>query len=237
MPRGMLIVVEGIDGAGKHTQITRLASALAERNLPCESISFPAYDTFFGRLVERYLKGDFGPLDQVDPHFSAMLFAGDRMSQRDRMLGALQGGKTLLLDRYVASNLAHQGARVPREHREEFLSWLRRLEYGANELPAEDLVLYLRIEPDKAQHRARQRGGESRSDLHESNLHHLAAAAAIYDHLARDENWITIDCVEPADGKPRSADEIHALVLAAADVRLARFRALQALNAARPDVH
>ena len=237
MPRGMLIVFEGIDGAGKHTQITRLTAALAGRNVPCETISFPVYSTFFGRLVERYLMGEFGPLDQVDPHFSAMLFAGDRLMQRDRIRGALSAGRTLLLDRYVASNLAHQGARVSRERREAFLDWLRGFEYGANELPAEDLVLYLRIEPDEAQHRAQDRAGNGHGDLHESNLHHLADAAAIYDQLARDENWITIDCVEPATGKPRSSDEIHALVLAATDVRLARFRAMQALDAAGPDVN
>jgi len=233
----MLIVFEGIDGAGKNTQITRLAAALAARNLPCESISFPVYATFFGRLVERYLSGEFGPLDHVDPHFSAMLFAGDRLKQREKILGALNAGKTLLLDRYVASNLAHQGARVARERREAFLDWLRKLEYGAYELPAEDLVLYLRIEPDEAQHRARERTGNGHADLHESNLQHLAAAAAIYDQLARGENWITIDCIEPATGKPRSADEIHALVLAATDVRLARFRAMQALEAAGPETH
>jgi dTMP kinase len=231
----MLIVFEGIDGAGKHTQITRLAATLAERKLPFEIISFPAYDTFFGRLIERYLNGEFGPLDQVDPHFSAMLFAGDRLKQKDRMLAALSAGKTLLLDRYVASNLAHQGARVPREQREGFLDWLRKLEYGAYELPLEDLVLYLRLEADEAQHRARQRAGNGHADLHETSLHHLAAAAAIYDDLARGDNWITIDCVEPATGKPRSPDEVQALVLAATDVRLARFRAMQALEAAEPD--
>jgi dTMP kinase len=233
----MLIAFEGIDGAGKHTQITRLAAALAARNLPCETISFPAYDSFFGRLVERYLKGEFGPLDQVDAHFSAMLFAGDRLMQRERIRAACSAGKTLLLDRYVASNLAHQGARVRREERDAFLDWLRRLEYDANELPGEDLVLYLRIEPDEAQSRARLRGGNGHSDLHESSLHHLAAAAAVYDQLARGETWITIDCVEPASGEPRSADEVHALVLAATDVRLARFRTRQALDAMGPDVH
>ena len=235
MPRGMLIAFEGIDGAGKHTQISRLAAALGARKVPCETVSFPAYNTFFGRLVERYLKGEFGPLDLVDPHFSAMLFAGDRLKQRERLRSALSAGKTLLLDRYVASNLAHQGARVPRAEREAFLAWLRRLEYEANELPLEDLVLYLRIDPAEAQHRARERAGEGHADLHESDLRHLADAAAIYDHLARGDNWITIDCVEPASGIPRSADEVHALVMAAAEVRVARFRALQALEAAGPD--
>ena len=231
----MLIAFEGIDGAGKHTQITRLAAALAARSVPCETLSFPVYDTFFGRLVERYLRGEFGPLDQVDAHFSAMLFAGDRLNQKGRMLRALTAGKTLLVDRYVASNLAHQAARVPREERAEFIAWLGKMEYEVNALPAEDLVLYLRIEPEEAQHRAQERAGNGHGDLHESDIRHLASAAAIYDQLARGEKWITIDCVEPATGQPRTVDEIHALVAAAADVRVARFRAMQALDAAESD--
>jgi dTMP kinase len=234
MARGMLISFEGIDGAGKHTQITRLAASLAARNIPCEAISFPVYETFSGHLIERYLSGDFGPLEQVDPHFSAMLFANDRFKHKDRMIRALHAGKTLLLDRYVASNLAHQGARVPVAERHAFLHWLRRLEYGANDLPHEDLVLYLRIEPSEAQTRMQLRragpGARHAGDLHERDAKHLAAAAALYDELARGENWITIDCFEPATGQPRSPDEIHALVMAAADVRMARFRAIQALH-------
>jgi len=236
MPRGMLIVFEGIDGAGKRTQVSLLSAALAARNIPCESFSFPVYPTFFGRLIERYLNGEFGPLDQVDPHFSAMLFAGDRLKQKDRLLKALQDGKTVLADRYVASNLAHQGARVPQAERAAFLDWLRKLEYGVYELPAEDLVLYLRIEPEEAQDRMAQRRGDAAAgnggDLHEGDRKHLADAAAVYDDLARAEHWITIDCVEPATSQPRSPQETHALVKAAVDVRLARFRAMQALGAA-----
>ena len=233
MPRGMLIVFEGIDGAGKRTQISRLAAALGARGIPSETISFPVYGTFIGRLIERYLAGEFGPLEQVDPHFSAMLFANDRLMQKDRILRTLDSGKTLLLDRYVASNLAHQGSRIPPAARAEFLDWLRKLEYVANELPREDLVLYLRIDPSEAQERMQLRRGGAvggAGDLHERDVRHLTLAASLYDELARSENWITIDCFEPATGQARKPDEIHALVMAAVDVRLARFRAMQALG-------
>jgi len=233
MARGMLIAFEGIDGAGKRTQIKLLAKTLAERNFACEIISFPAYPTFYGRLIERYLGGEFGPLDEVDPHFSAMLFAGDRFKQKEKILAALDTGRTVLADRYVPSNLAHQGARVPQAERGLFLDWLRKLEYGAHELPREDLVLYLRIDPDEAQERMLlRRAGDGSGDLHEKDLKHLTDAANMYDELARADHWITIDCVEPATGKPRTAEEIHALIMAGVDVRLARFRAMQALGAA-----
>jgi len=238
MPRGMLIVFEGIDGAGKRTQIMGLAAALAERGIASETISFPVYETFIGRLIERYLGGEFGPLEKVDPHFSAMLFANDRLMQKDRLIRILGAGKTLLLDRYVASNLAHQGSRVPAAERGVFLDWLRKLEYVANELPREDLVLYLRIEPSEAQERMQLRrasgAGKGAGDLHESDAQHLAAAANLYDELARADNWITIDCYDPATGQARKPEEIHALVMAAVNVRLARFRAMQALGDAPP---
>ena len=105
--RGFFIAIEGIDGAGKRTQIDLLREALTRRGADCASISFPRYDSFFGRLVARYLNGEFGPLDAVDPHFAALLYAGDRLDAKPELEAALAAGKTLLADRYVASNLAH----------------------------------------------------------------------------------------------------------------------------------
>src|SRR5580700_11703948 len=143
--RGKLIVIEGIDGSGKRTQLDMLARSLSERNVPLSQISFPRYDGFFGKLVARFLNGDFGPLDGVDAHFSALLYAGDRYEAKPQMESELAAGRTVLADRYIGSNLAHQGARVPPENRAEFIEWLRKLEYEIYKLPPEDLVIYLRI--------------------------------------------------------------------------------------------
>jgi dTMP kinase len=230
----MLIALEGIDGAGKHTQLELLAKALIERGIPCATVNFPVYNSFFGRLIERYLNGEYGALDRVDAHFSALLFAGDRLQMKGWLLETLESGKTVLADRYVASNMAHQGARVEGPERTDFLDWLRRLEYDAYGLPHEDLVLYLRIDADEAQQRAQARadrevpGGQI--DLHEVSLDHLANAARLYDRLARGENWITVDCIDPATAKRRSPEEVHSLLKAAVEVRLARFRVQQALG-------
>src|SRR5271167_3598031 len=142
--RGKFIVLEGIDGSGKRTQLELLARTFTERGIPFSQISFPDYEGFFGKLVGQFLNGNFGSLEAVDPHFSALLYAGDRLEAKQRIEAALAGGKTLLADRYIASNLAHQGARVPPEKREEFLKWLKQLEYETYALPAEDMVIYLR---------------------------------------------------------------------------------------------
>src|SRR5579863_3782808 len=142
--RGKFIVLEGIDGSGKGTQLEMLARAFALRGIAFSQVSFPRYDGFFGKLVARFLNGEFGPLAAVDPHFSALLYAGDRWESRPALENDLAAGRTLLADRYIASNLAHQGARTRRETRREFLTWLKQLEYEVYALPAEDLVVYLR---------------------------------------------------------------------------------------------
>jgi len=127
MTRGKLIVIEGIDGAGKGTQAGLLAHALQQRGIAFVTFSFPRYESSFGRLIAQFLNGDFGPLAAVDPHFSALLYAGDRLEAKPDLEGALNSGRAVVLDRYVASNLAHQAARMPAERRGEFVGWLRQL--------------------------------------------------------------------------------------------------------------
>src|SRR5271169_6709206 len=140
-PRGKLIALEGIDGSGKRTQLDLLARALGAQGRATLQISFPRYESSFGKLVARYLNGEFGSLETVDPHLSALLYAGDRLEAKPELESALAAGKIVLADRYVGSNLAHQSERVPPERRDEFLAWLRHLEYGLYGLPVEDLVV------------------------------------------------------------------------------------------------
>jgi dTMP kinase len=223
-PRGKFIVLEGIDGSGKGTQMEMLARAFASRGIAFSRVSFPHYDGFFGKLVARFLNGEFGPLDAVDPHFSALLYAGDRWESRPAVEDDLAAGRTLLADRYIASNLAHQGARAPRETRGEFLAWLKRLEYQVYALPVEDLVVYLRLPAAEAQRlvgeKTKRDYTKLQRDLQESNLAHLEAASEVYDELARQPNWATIECYNPSARALRSPEEIHREILAAIDARV-----------------
>src|SRR5271165_6112585 len=125
-PHGKLIALEGIDGSGKRTQLDLLTSALEARGLSTFRISFPRYQSFYGKLVAQYLNGEFGTLAIVDPHLSALLYAGDRLEAKPEMEAALALGKIILADRYIGSNLAHQGSRVPPANQEEFFAWLKR---------------------------------------------------------------------------------------------------------------
>src|SRR5271163_4764483 len=108
---GKLIAIEGIDGSGKRTQVELLAHALTERGYTVHQIAFPKYESTFGKLVGQFLDGRLGPLEHVDPRFTALLYAGDRLEAKPELEAALQQGQIVLADRYVASNLAHQGAR------------------------------------------------------------------------------------------------------------------------------
>jgi dTMP kinase len=221
--RGKLIVLEGIDGSGKRTQLQMLLRALVQRGIPCLELGFPRYDGFFGEMVARYLNGEFGPLSAVDPHFSALLFAGDRLEARRILEDALFEGRIVLADRYVASNLAHQGARVPPEKRPEFISWLRKLEYEIYALPEEELVIFLRLAASEGQRRVGNKGARSytsmQRDLHEGDLSHLVLAAEVYDHLAEQPNWVVVESEGPRDAS-RGAESIHQDVLAAVDSRI-----------------
>jgi dTMP kinase len=217
---GKFIAIEGIDGSGKATQLELLGKGLDAHGLAHVRVSFPRYESSFGRLVAGYLNGDFGPLEAVDPRLSALLYAGDRFEAKPELEAALAAGKTLLSDRYIASNLAHQTARVAPDKRAEFLAWLRQLEYGIYSLPAEDLVIYLRLPASQAQELVARKAARNytakRRDLQEADVRHLEAAAAVYDQLAQQPNWRTIECLG-ADGALRTPDAIAREVWAAAE--------------------
>jgi len=222
--RGKLIALEGIDGSGKRTQLDLLASALEGRGLAAFRIGFPRYESFYGKLVGQFLNGEFGALDAVDPHLSALLYAGDRLEAKPEIETALAAGKIVLADRYIGSNLAHQTARVAPDKREQFLAWLKRLEYGLYDLPAEDLVVYLRVPVAEAHRLVGLKSARAytnlKRDIQEADIKHLEETAIIYERLATGANWARIDCINPASGVLYSPEEIHRAVLQAVDTRI-----------------
>ncbi len=218
-PPGKLIAIEGIDGSGKRTQVELLARALIAGGHAVYSTGFPQYDSWFGKMVGQFLNGDFGALETVDPHFSALLYAGDRFEAKPGLEAALTQGKIVLVDRYIGSNLAHQTARAKEVDRPAFISWIEHLEYNIYNLPRETLVLYLRVPPRQAQELVGRKSARSyttaKKDLLEASLRHLEDAAAMYDQLSRRSNWATIACFDETRGAMRSQKHIAAEILAA----------------------
>ena len=210
--RGKLIAIEGIDGSGKQTQVRLLEHELKSRGYRITRTGFPIYDSWFGKMVGQFLNGDMGPLESVDPRFTALLYAGDRFEAKAQLEAALRDGGILLADRYVGSNLAHQTARVPGERRSDFISWIEHLEYSIYGLPKEDLVLYLRVPPQQAQTLVARKSArtytDAKRDIQEASLRHLEDAADMYDMLSRRSPWATVQCYDAARGEMRLPEEI-----------------------------
>lgn len=207
--KGRLIVIEGIDGSGKTTQIELLKEYLASQGLALEAISFPRYkDNIYGKLIKRYLEGEFGSIDQVNSYLLALAFAGDRILAKSLIEKWLNEGKMVLVNRYVASSKAHLGANLPKEKRAEFINWLDELEYDTNGLPRENLTILLNIDPKMGQQNVSGR----HTDLHEQDLEHLKKAADIYLALAKiEQNWYVVNCLK--NGLMKSQEDIHQQIL------------------------
>jgi len=218
---GKLIALEGIDGSGKRTQLGLLEEALNARGFRVYSTGFPRYDSWFGKMVGQFLNGDLGDLQSVDPHFTALLYAGDRFEAKPHLTAAVDEGKIVLADRYIGSNLAHQTARVRPENREEFLAWIEHLEYTIYGLPRENLVLYLRLPPAKAQALVAKKSARSytsaKQDIQEASLRHLHEATTMYDFLSRRTSWVTIECFDSASDAMRTPQAIATDVLGAVE--------------------
>ena len=216
----MLVAIEGIDGSGKGTQAQRLASVLERSGLRVRLLSFPRYrDTAFGRRVGEFLNGKFGALNQVHPLLVSLLFAGDRFESMPLLLEAITTNDVVILDRYVASNVAHQAAKVDGEERRELRAWIEQLEYGLYALPRPDLVILFDLPADQAQEliaRKQQRSYTDRAaDLQEADGPYLERVRQVYLQLAADDPaWRTISVVH--DGRMRTIEEIGTEVEAAA---------------------
>lgn len=205
MKKGRLIVIDGIDGSGKTTQIELLTKSLEQQSIPYEVISFPRYeDNIYGKLIKRYLEGEFGSINEVNPYLMALAYAGDRALAKPKIDSWLSEGKLVIVNRYVSASKAHLGANLPEEKRAEFFKWLDILEYETNKIPKEDLTILLSVDPKIGQKNV----SGNHTDIHEESLKHLEQANEIYLSLAKKEdNWYVVDCME--DGEMKTKEEVH----------------------------
>lgn len=202
--KGKLVIFEGIDGSGKATQVKMLDASLSRDKIPHEVISFPRYgENPYANLVRSYLHGEFGNKKKINPYVISLAFAGDRALAKTLIKNWLEIGKTVLVDRYVSSNKAHMAAELSGKDRKEFINWLDNLEYETNKIPRENLVFFLYVPYEISQKNI----SKEKRDLLEKDLKHQKATSKIYLELAKQKNWITINCTKK--GKMRSKEEIH----------------------------
>lgn len=186
---GKLIVVEGIDGAGKRTLVDKLA---AEVSGSVVRRAFPRYGrSAAADLIHDGLHGRLGPFgDEV--YGMAMLYALDRQAAADDLRADLASHDVVLVDRYVGSNAAFGAARLHQDARGEFVAWVRDIEIGRFGLPVPDAQLLLRVPVEVAAQRAahRERTETDRGrDAWEADGGLQSRCAAVYDGLAED-GWV-----------------------------------------------
>ena len=200
----MLTVLEGLDGAGKSTQVKKLRAYLESVSGSLEYIHFPRYDApVYGDLISRFLRGDFGSNDAVHPQLVALLFAEDRHGAGPQMKKVLEGGGNILLDRYVYSNIAYQCAKLKDDKEAAALrDWIFNTEYGSFGLPIPDLNIFLDVPIAFVESKLKnQRGGEDRDyleggqDIHEADIEFQKRVRSIYRQQCEiDPKFIRIDC-------------------------------------------
>lgn len=215
----MLVVLEGLDGAGKSTQVKKLRNYLESLFGTIEYIHFPRYDApVYGEMISKFLRGDFGSNETVHPQLVALLFAEDRHGAAPGIKKELAGGRTVLLDRYVYSNIAYQCAKLRDEAEAEYLrQWIFDTEYHTFELPKPDLNIFLDVPIDFVESKLRyQRNGndreylEGKQDIHEADIEFQKKVRDIYRRQCEaDPTFIRIDCSDEY-GKMLAPDMIFA---------------------------
>ena len=200
----MLVVLEGLDGAGKSTQVKKLRTYLESLFGNLEYIHFPRYDApVYGDLISRFLRGDFGSNETVHPQLVALLFAEDRHGAAPQMKETLDNGGNVLLDRYVYSNIAYQCAKLSDpEEADRLREWIFNTEYGDFSLPVPDLNIFLDVPIGFVESKLKsQRGGEDRDyleggqDIHEADIEFQKRVSDIYrKQCGIDPRFIRIDC-------------------------------------------
>ena len=191
IPKGLFIMLEGTDGSGKTTQTTLLVERLEQEGIDVEQISFPQYGSPSATMVEAYLNGNFGSAEEVGPYKASIFYATDRYAASKKIKNWLDAGKVVIANRYVASNMGHQGGKIKNaEKRKEYLDWNYNLEYNIFQIPKPDVNIILHVTPeisqqlvDKKEEREYLKG--KKRDIHEDDLNHLRDAEQAYLDIAK----------------------------------------------------
>lgn len=212
--RGKIILIEGTDCSGKETQTKLLVEKFSSEGIKCERISFPMYDTPTGKIVGGpYLGKEYisecwfseGAIN-VDPKVAALYYAADRKYNIGKVNELLNNGINVILDRYIYSNLAHQGGKIKdKEERFKMYDWLDKLEFGLLELPHADIKVFLHMpyEVSLILKKNRKEG----MDQHEASKEYLIASENAYKEIANMYDFKTIEC--NIGESPRKIEDVN----------------------------
>ena len=211
------IVIEGLDGSGKSTQLKKLRSYLEHNQIDYEYLHFPRTDSpVFGDLVARFLRGELGDINTVNPYLIALIYAGDRNDAKEMITNWINQKKLVIVDRYVYSNIAFQCAKLNDDKEIEKLSdWILDLEYNYFKIPQPDLSIFLNVPFEFTKNNlTQQRDGDDRNylngkeDIHEKDIDFQNKVRNVYlNEVNKDKNLRIIDCANTA-GEMSDPEEI-----------------------------
>lgn len=228
MKKGKFFVFEGIDGAGKSTQSNLLSDFFKSKGIEVQKIDFPQYGQRSAALIEDYLKGKYSTSKQVGPYIASIFYACDRYDLSFKIRKWLAEGKIVVSDRYVVSNVGHQGGKLVKnkEAWEKYIQWLYDLEYNIFKIPKPDYTFILKIspelsvkmssnitDPEKQKKRIAYLGDSKKQDIHEADKMHLANSLKSYLTISKKfpKEYRVIECEEQGQFLP--VGDIHKKVL------------------------
>ncbi|MFA6354130.1 MAG: thymidylate kinase [Candidatus Paceibacterota bacterium] len=220
LTRGKFIVIEGIDGSGKSVQFNKLVEYLDSKGHEITPFDFPQYNEPSSYFVKEYLAGHYGPSKEVGPYRASLFYALDRFAAKEKLNIALDSGKLVVSNRYVASNMGHQGANLKDgNEREKLFLWINEIEFKILTIPEPDLNIVLHVPAEisyrliKEREEKGERGGAKR-DIHELDLDHLKAAEESYLLAAKlfPSRFHLIECAP--QGQLMTIDEIQVKIRA-----------------------
>lgn len=211
------LVIEGLDGSGKSTQVELLSRFLEKSSIRFRYLHFPRLEEgVYGKLIARFLRGEMGEIDQVDPYLVALIFAGDRKDAVPLLKQWIDEDFLVIVDRYVYSNIAFQCAKLNDRNEQQLLAdWIINLEYDLHQLPVPDLNIFLDVPFEFTRERLSfQREGEDRTylrgrnDIHEQDIIFQEKVRRIYHTICLEQgNLAIVDCAD-SGGKISSPEEI-----------------------------
>jgi len=217
MKQGYFIAVEGTDGSGKGNQSELLVNRLRQEGHEVEVISFPRYGEPSCALVEYYLNGKLGGLQDINPYRGSIFYAIDRYVASFKIRSWILENKIVICNRYVGSNMGHQGGKMKdMEERQKYFDWNYDLEYNIFGIPKPDINIVLHVTPEISQTLvdkkvSREYLNGKKRDIHEDDLNHLRNAEAAYLQMAKSfPEFRLVECVENA--QLMSIEAIHSKI-------------------------
>lgn len=225
MRKGKLIVIDGSDGSGKATQTDLLFNHLKTEGYKVWKVDFPRHGEAPSWMVDNYLTGKYGTAKELGPYIPSIFYACDRFDASREMEEKLKKEEIIISDRYVSSNIGHQGGKIRSSTaRQKYLNWLLNLEYGIFKIPKPDITFILKVPPEismkiskriankEKEKRIKSYLGNVKKDIHEKDLLHLKQALESYLWVAKKfpEEYKVIDCVK--NGEIISPNAIHEII-------------------------